>query len=341
LKGEEDIEFRPLNLEETWKEFKTINKNLFAGFTCDPDQEEAPTQVDCNVLQTSSNVLDFEDCFVTVSSHIKAPNFSNSARGQVKDWFIRYFRNHLNRKMEEFERELVEAFEMEFTEEQNRCLLEILNSRDEEILFDFGYGYLSGAGMKGLWESRYLDDELIDAALMLETKREGSKTFSIPASYLQPRKSTRLYKPPSVPSLSSLSVITAGFLFPGEPKHWGLLGYDVMKQNFFYGESFNDPNYQLCETKFTFFVKACENYFPQLPFRSHDFQRVEKRRLPRQTDNWSCGLHIILWNESLSNNKVLPASFNSQALIRSKINFVQKIVSEKQFLANCLIPTAE
>ena len=133
------------------------------------------------------------------------------------------------------------------------------------------------------------------------------------------------------PSLEELQKITSPFIFQQKPEHWGLIGLDLQKSSFFYGENLNSPSYTLDENTFKFFKSALLFYFPTARFISSKLQDVQKIVLPQQRDSWSCGIQICMVNDLFSKVQKLPTEFTFFQIIQRKSQFIQNLI-QHQFL---------
>jgi hypothetical protein len=308
-------------LTKTWNHFGERNKSLFGLFSADViDVEAENKKVPVSVREQPKPC---EGSFVSI------PLISNKNRntGGTMDP-LSGLKKYLS---EQDLLKLISAKEIMLIIEESFSITEKMYLganflQSKGLLFRTGFGtFLTLEGFNKIWKKDYVDDEYLDTSFWFSNIKPNSKCFSIPCSYLQ-TKLNNYVEMKNLPHLSDLNMITGAFIFRNSPLHWGLIGFDVKKSTFFYGENLNSSSFILHESTFQLFKAVILFYFPQVQFLSPSFENVKKRVFPQQKDIWSCGVQISLVVQYYSLGKSLPYDFSSPRITEAKAEFIRNIV---------------
>ena len=329
------------SVENSWIYFGGLYRSLFGVYS----REAVLTETDRGLVQPTTHVSTKRDktpnqmqmyfsqnkpclieSFVSVPLFPLSPTESSRSIDLLQDFKDHVF-GSLKEQHRKFFNDLLTMLEGLLTDEEKRNLNALMGSKRSYLVQNNLGNQFTISGLDKLWGNEWVNDEFLDTAFSFASKRTNSKVFSIPSTFLL-RQLNKYGKPPHLPALEDLKMITAPFVFRQKPDHWGLIGIDLQQQTCFYGENLNSENYILDQKTFNLFIHVVLQYFPSTLFHSFSFQRVVKREFPQQTDSWSCGIQISLVNQSYALNEKPPFQFSQAQILHYKFDFIKNLIHE-------------
>ena len=173
-----------------------------------------------------------------------------------------------------------------------------------------------------LWNNEMINDEIINSSIYLSCISSNNSIKMISSLSLVCKELKDKKKNLEINHNTLKYIVSAINL---NSSHWGLLFLKIENGKIYFGESKNNTLYAPTTQNLSNFVEIVHRNFPSIKIiNSLNFERIN---IYFQTDNWSCGLHVMKIIESLSlGNSVLISSSND-SMIKFKSIYLKRLLN--------------